>query len=260
LLKALSRPLRDSRIYGTQLAHYRSDRQFAGKGGCLCRSIIGADVECKDKSVGKVDLVILAPETFDVTHLVVKRGALFSRDILVPVQEVIEANADRVKLDLNSDEFERLPDYIEETYLPLSDYMRQQGDQTDLPEPARFLPETAPYYVIPFSRDYPGAPAPAPVIVQESRNVAPGQKELAQGMDVYTNDGKKIGGIDRVEIDDSDKRARSFIIEKGLIFPQSISIPADWVGEIEEDRVVLNRTKQQIDDFIEQSKAASQSG
>ncbi|MEA2595243.1 MAG: magnesium and cobalt exporter, family [Thermomicrobiales bacterium] len=71
----------------------------------------GQTVICRDGEVGRLDLVLLDPATQRATHFVVRRGVLLHRDTVVPVDWIREINRDRVLLDVDREQLERLPEY-----------------------------------------------------------------------------------------------------------------------------------------------------
>src|SRR6476469_4547113 len=73
---------------------------------------IGARVRSRDDDdVGEVHRVVVDLEAQTVASIVVLKGRLLSRDILVPLEYVEQADEDGVLLTLTSDELENLPDF-----------------------------------------------------------------------------------------------------------------------------------------------------
>ena len=60
-----------------------------------------------------------------------------------------------------------------------------------------------------------------------------------EGMDVFSTEGEKLGSVDRIEGD-------YVVAKKGWLFPTDIYLPGDAVASIDEDRVILNVTKDQV--------------
>jgi osmotically-inducible protein OsmY/sporulation protein YlmC with PRC-barrel domain len=71
----------------------------------------GQRVVCADGPVGRVDLVLVDAETDRVQHIVVRRGALFSRDVAIPVDWVRSITPDMVVLEATRESVARLPVY-----------------------------------------------------------------------------------------------------------------------------------------------------
>ena len=53
--------------------------------------------------IGRIDRVVIDPKSNEVTHLVVKKGILFTKDKVVPLEQVEAANGDEIILKAGSD-------------------------------------------------------------------------------------------------------------------------------------------------------------
>ena len=69
--------------------------------------VIGAD----EKHIGNVEQVLADPQTNNVTHFVIGKGLLLREHKLVPAFWVSRVEEDKIYLLVESDIFERLPDY-----------------------------------------------------------------------------------------------------------------------------------------------------
>src|SRR5216683_5153447 len=73
---------------------------------------IGAPVRTRDgKHVGEVHRVLIDLDDHLVTGIVVLRGRLLSRDILVPIDFIDRVEGDEVVLTLDEAELDQLPDF-----------------------------------------------------------------------------------------------------------------------------------------------------
>ena len=101
----------------------------------------GAQVFTSDgEEAGKVDRVVLDPITNEITHLVVRKGFLFTEDKVVPIDLVQSATEERVELK-GVEDLDALPQF-EETY-----YVR--AEETE-PGRARAPGAYSPGYVRPY--------------------------------------------------------------------------------------------------------------
>jgi uncharacterized protein YrrD len=81
-----------------------------------------ADVVTADgRKVGQVDRVVMDPKTLVVTHLVVRKGFLFSRDKIVPIDQVDGVREDRIELGKGIENSDELPDFEETQYASVGD-------------------------------------------------------------------------------------------------------------------------------------------
>ena len=72
-------------------------------------------------AVGRIDRVVIEANTDRVTHIVVRKGHLFTKDKVVPVDVIAAGQGERILLRVDLDQLERLPDFeetpVEETHL-----------------------------------------------------------------------------------------------------------------------------------------------
>lgn len=66
-------------------------------------------VYCRDGEAGRVKRLVTEGASGRVSHLVVERGGLLRREVLVPIQYVVEIGHDAVRLSLSCEELDRLP-------------------------------------------------------------------------------------------------------------------------------------------------------
>jgi uncharacterized protein YrrD len=69
------------------------------------------EVRCTDGTAGVVDEVITEGESDRVTHLIVRRGSLLTRELMVPVEHVRSTTDDAVELDLTLEQLDAMPEY-----------------------------------------------------------------------------------------------------------------------------------------------------
>lgn len=73
----------------------------------------GAEVVCPDGAVGQLEMLGIRPHSDEVTHLIVRRGFLFQRDLLVPADWVasVETDSNVIQLKAPLSEVVNLPEY-----------------------------------------------------------------------------------------------------------------------------------------------------
>jgi uncharacterized protein YrrD len=64
--------------------------------------------------------------------------------------------------------------------------------------------------------------------------------QLKQGIDIYTQNGDRVGQLSRVVIDPQSKRVTHLVVEKGFFFPEDRVVPIEAVGSTGDDRVTLS--------------------
>lgn len=63
------------------------------------------------KKIGEVDSLIYDAETKKVTDLVIRRGHVFTKDVVLPIRFVVEVVADIVRVDIDDDALKGLPEF-----------------------------------------------------------------------------------------------------------------------------------------------------
>jgi sporulation protein YlmC with PRC-barrel domain len=70
----------------------------------------GTRVEATDGNVGQVDELVLSNTNKKITHLVMREGHLWGRkEVVIPVSAIKKVNGDKVFLNLNKNQIEKLP-------------------------------------------------------------------------------------------------------------------------------------------------------
>lgn len=183
--------------------------------------------------IGKVERIILDPTTRDVTALVVHKGLILNRDVVVPISLVQYADNREVQLRLGRDYLQDLPDFVDKHYV------RPREEEATLSYPAGSIlfPLVPPQGV-------PGMPGRYES-VEEERQAAPLEVDIAEGMEVRTVDGS-IGVVDEVRTDPLSDRVTSIVVRKGAMLPRDTEIPVEFISAIRPDHIQLSLTNQQV--------------
>lgn len=200
--------------------------------------IDGANVfTAQNKKVGRVDRVVLDPETKRVTHIVVRKGILLTEDKLVPIEDIDRVDERQIFLKKGIDDMEDFPEFEQTHYFLAEDLEEMEGKgsiQTVNAKPVYWYPAFGPA----------GAAqnifAPRPVYYAATqRNIPKDTVPLRKGARVLSQDGKHIGNIEEVLVDPELERATHFVVEEGLFFPDKKLIPATWLTLVRENEVHL---------------------
>lgn len=201
---------------------------------------LGSRVYCGDTEVGRLERVVLSPSDQRVTHLLVHRGLVPHRDVLVPVEVAERATDEAVWLRLSAEEFERLSPYDPERYVSAEAGAAATGRH----ERSRVL------FALPFGRARPGA-----LLRAEGGQTAAGTGGpdgsrsgvlLSRGTRVVCAGGD-VGRVDDVLLDPTTRQAIAFVVRKGRFLRQDVVVPVDWVSEVQSDKIVLNVDRSQLD-------------
>lgn len=72
-----------------------------------------------------------------------------------------------------------------------------------------------------------------------------------KGAEVYAAEGEKIGTISRVVIDAKTRDITDLVVERGALFGDEKVIPIGLISSDNEDRIMLQETNQNVDDFLD---------
>lgn len=202
------------------------------------------------ETIGEVDRVVIDARSKEITHLVVRKGVLFTEDKILPVDWVVSTDEDRVQLKQDVD-LDDLPPF-EETYFVYPPSEELEGN-APIPHHA-YAPAILwyPAYGAP-RNDYPLYPD-RPVKTATTVNLPEDSIPLKEGAAVIAADGKKVGDVERVLTEGSDEEVSHFMISKGLLFKQHKIVPAGWVQTVGEDEVrlaVSSRLLERLPDYQE---------
>ena len=167
---------------------------------------IGARVRTRDgRDVGEVHRVLVDLEDDAVTGIVVLKGRLLSRDILVPLDFVDRADEHEVVLTLSADELEQLPEFAFNEILA--------------PPPAWT-----------FATPYPDFSVYVPIL--QRKRLGQHHVDITPGTRVYATDGE-IGTVDEVELDPVTGELDAFWVRAGSVFRHDMRIPAEWIERVD---------------------------
>jgi uncharacterized protein YrrD len=187
--------------------------------------------------VGHIAKVVMTPRTQEITHLVIRQGFLFTEDKVMPVNLVASADAESVVLraGLGNEAIDTLPRYEEDYYVP--------ADMAD--SPAYAMPDF-PGVLFPYApagafANYPPLWAEDDPAYFEGRgeNIPEGTVALNAGAKVISADDKHVGHLERVVIDEGNKRASHFVIAQGVFFKDRKLVPTSWIEIVTNDEIRL---------------------
>jgi uncharacterized protein YrrD len=75
--------------------------------------------------------------------------------------------------------------------------------------------------------------------------------QFKQGAEVFSTDGEKVGHIDRVVLDPQTGELTHIVVRKGLLFVEDKVIPAELIGQAEEERVQLTAAVRDLEGLPE---------
>jgi sporulation protein YlmC with PRC-barrel domain len=206
------------------------------------------------QEVGAIDRVVIDPETKEVSHVVVRKGWLFTEDKVVPTTLIDQASADQVRLRADAGKLDDLPDFEETHYLPYDrDYAASGSDAGGSgagggarpvysypPIGASWLGGFYGGYGYPMRRYYAAGNQPGePYVAEVERNIPEGTVALKEGASVFDSTGSKVGSVARVFTDSETQEATHLLVAEGWLFKEERLVPINWVRDVTEEAVHL---------------------
>lgn len=192
------------------------------------------------QKVGKMDRVVLDPNSNELTHLVVQKGLLFTKDKVVPLDCVESATEEQVVLKEAQLDLDDFPDFEETHYVRVEDAGgSEEGETGSLSRLAWYYPVPGGAWWRMRNLAYPGIPKP-PYVRKTEVNIPDGTVALEEGAKVVSSEGEHVGNIERVFADEEEQRVTHLLISKGMISKSHKLIPTMWVDSVREDEVRLS--------------------
>lgn len=178
---------------------------------------IGSEVRTRDGyQAGHVHRVVVDLEQQAVVSIVVLKGRLLPRDILVPLDFIQEARPERVTLTVDQGELAHLPDFAYDSFFT--------------PPPTWAFP-----IVIPGGVVY--------IPVSQRQRLATSQEDVAAGTRVLATDGE-LGSVDRIEAEASG-HLDAFWVRPTSGGPD-LRVPVEWVASLDDDGAHLAASRQEV--------------
>jgi sporulation protein YlmC with PRC-barrel domain len=212
---------------------------------------IGAAVESRGREIGRIEQVILDREAYEATHLVVRLGGpLNARHVLMPLNWVVGSERNGIRIDHPDDELAALPNFEMQHYVRLD-----QLDEEQVEHPrSKIKPSDWINYFVPFVANAFGEPYRPPGVVVTDQLLSTSESAVKRGLPVESSDGHKVGELHEVLLSPPEWRLSGIVITRGFVLKHPMRVAADWVARIERERIVLNRSKQQVADWERQQK------
>ncbi len=190
---------------------------------------------------------MLDPETKEVTHIVVRKGFLFTEDKVIPIDLIGAATEEGVTLRENVGDLQTLPLFEETHYVRVIDgspTKASDGAGASYAPPLYWYPDLG---SIPLKTvDDPPTPR---YVAETEQNIPEGTVALKEGAKVITADGKHVGNVEQVLTDPQADRATNLISIQGLLWKERRRVPITWVSEVREDEVHLAVGSRTLDEL-----------
>jgi uncharacterized protein YrrD len=210
---------------------------------------LGWDVYSSDgRKIGSVDRLVLNSQNQHLEQLVVDEG-IFSTGKLIDLDLVDRVEDKKVVLSLATAQAEQLPDFVSTQFVdaPVETWAGYSSVAPGTLGAGHIL-----YGGPLLGAGFPGAAGAAYVddvgatpVVENVRNLPEQDVVVDAGSDVVGADGKKVGTVDRV-LYGQDGAVQGIVVKAGFLFKHEVTIPGDWVAEVDDDRIWLTVPAEEV--------------
>jgi sporulation protein YlmC with PRC-barrel domain len=190
---------------------------------------VGARVHGSDgEDLGEIEQLIVHPDTGEIDGILLKPH-WYATPRIVAVDLIARTNADGVTLSIDRHDAEFLPTYVVEQFV-----RPPAGTSSGLDGSSWMV------------RNTDGSTGSASLFLEPhgdaaTRNISslPDDTVLISGAtEVVGSDGKKVGQIDEIFVDD-EQRITGLLVRGGWLFKHDVTIPTGVIGVVTHDRIHL---------------------
>jgi len=194
----------------------------------------GAKVISKDgKEVGKLLSIVMYPNKKKITHIVVEKGFFNRREKLVPVENIIFAEKDEVRINIESEAMDQFKDFES------IQFIEGENDNENITPIYWYRPVDA------YTELY-----PLP-LYGAKQNIPKGQEYLEEGSYVFSVDEEELGYVKSLICNNEGNITHIAIDTRQFSSKGDKLIPVDWIKKIKECKVILSMTSQFVEDLPE---------
>lgn len=200
-------------------------------------------VTSKLENVGRLDRVVVDPKTEAITHLIVKKGFLFTEDRVISSDDVDTTTEDMVVLKKGASHPDTYPRFEETEYVPMGSLEDFKNQSSQKARKLLWYHRTVLLPGDPGQNPYP-ADADKPLFDKKKRrNIPENAVALEEGAAVLDTNGKKLGEIQDIFAEGDDFKVTHILVASGWIKNETKLIPAVWVKDMFEASVRLYLSK-----------------
>ncbi len=215
---------------------------------------IGAAVDCSDGPAGKLKHLVVDPAADSITHLVVDAQEHFGIPVLVPIDQVAEADPERIRLRCTQAQLKQMDPYEEvmTSGVEPQSGMAGMGGMTGMAGmappliPASGIGEIA---AAGFTGPFGAGPTMAPIMEEV---VPRGEVVIDRESAVEATDGD-VGHVEDVVTDSATGRLSHLVVRSGHLWAtHTFRLPASAVEKVEEGSVRLRLTQAEVEEIARQ--------
>jgi uncharacterized protein YrrD len=199
-------------------------------------------VAANGNEVGNLSRVGLKTDKNEVTHIVVKMNGLLNREEkLVPIDQVVQADDEVVRLNDTAGELDGLPLFEEKQYNPVDE---GPGLLTTPPinaSPLSGVPQPAPPLIMtPGSDRYDLTSGRDKFETTTDQNIPTGTQVVKLGAKISSVEGEPLGTLETIVAGETaDHPITHMVVTHGLLSAEHKLVPVDWIGRFDPEDVHL---------------------
>lgn len=197
---------------------------------------IGATIRCRDGEAGRLKYVVIDPDDGKITNLIVERGKLLRRDIVVPSAWVERETEGEIVLNGTIDELKQLPEYKEFEYIqPDPNYRPLSGHRV----------EDTRIWLTPYQQIGGGKPW---ILHHVRVGINDDDVIVRRGLPVRAKGGKTVGAVDHLVVEADNRRVTHLVLRRGPPWDKQMHIiPMERFTDVTESGAQLNMMAEEID-------------
>lgn len=198
------------------------------------------------EDAGTVHKVILDPNGGEVTTVVLRRGALITHDVEVPLARLGLTDDGNLRLDVTAVDLDDLPPFEEASYrtVPVGTVLPPEYPYEYALWPIAAAPIAMGNETFPGENREVRAEIANAMLAADLNNAVVGK-----GSGVYGSDGEKVGEVERLTFNEAGALVE-LIVHQGLLFPKEFALPGSLVGSADDGKLYLTVDRSRVDEII----------
>jgi sporulation protein YlmC with PRC-barrel domain len=212
---------------------------------------LGATVVTADgHELGTIDKLVLDPDGGDLHAMVIRKG-LFSRDVEIPIDDIVGQEAGRVQIRHTNAQLDDLPGFYEASYTtPPPERSAELLSGYGYPASGLLWPSrwSGPVSGEPYGHEAVGQVGDEVAAMHRAQDLT--NAVIKEGSEVRSLDGEKVGEVHQITIDAATGQPTSLVIRKGFLFHEDVEIPAGLISSLDDGRVYLDARHDELEQYL----------
>lgn len=192
--------------------------------------------------VGNLSRVVLKIDENEVTHIVVRMKGMLNRDEKVlPIDQVMEASHDAIRLNGTAGELENVPLYEEKQYTPTDDGPGMLTTPPIASSPISGMPQPAPPIIVTPGKDRHDITSGRDKFeTSTDQNIPTNTVAVKLGAKVSSTEGEQLGTLEAILAAEPAKHpVTHVVVAHGFLSAERKLVPVDWIGRFDPDDIHL---------------------